>query len=152
MSDPIVFDATSPRLALPLLYSGQAQKEFYVNEAFAIIDALLHGSVEGTSPAPPETPIDGTGWIVGAGATGEWSGRDGTIACQQSGQWLYVSPRDGMRLLDRSTGQQVHYLNGWQRVESPAEPSGGSNVDTEARQAIVELMAALKGAGIFAQD
>jgi hypothetical protein len=35
MSDPLTFENSSPRFGLPFLYVGQAQKEFYVNEALA---------------------------------------------------------------------------------------------------------------------
>lgn len=149
MSDPLLFDSVSPRFGLPLLYAGQSQKEAFVNEAHALADALLHCAIEGEAAAPPVTPIDGTNWLVGTGATGDWLGQDGKLACRQAGNWLFVSPRDGLRLLDRSTGQERRFFETWRIAEEAGEPFGGLVVDAEARAAILQLIAALKVAGIY---
>jgi len=149
MSDPIIFDTTSPRFGLPLLFVGQSQKEAFVNEALSLADALLHCAIEGVASAPPASPVDGTNWLVGTSATGAWAGNDGKIACRQAGNWLYVTASDGMRVLDRSIGQERLYRSGWQVPAVPAAPSGGSTVDTESRTAITALIAALRQAGIF---
>ena len=53
MIEPIVFDATTPRHAMPFLIPGQAQKEMFVNESLALIDMLLHPVVTGSATAPP---------------------------------------------------------------------------------------------------
>ena len=129
--------------------SGQSQKEFYVNEAHSLADALLHASCEGEATDPPATPAEGEAWLVGASATGVWVGEDGKLASYQAGNWLFASPNDGMRLFDRSTGQVLLYLGGWQRPAAPAAPSGGTTIDTEARTAIADLVSALTEAGIF---
>lgn len=149
MSEPIVFDSTSPRLGLPLLFAAQAQKEVYVNEAFALIDGLLHGTIEGTQASPPASPADGINWLVAASATGDWNGQDGKLACRQAGNWIFVSPCDGMRLLNRGNGQFQHYRGGWHVPAVPTGPTGGGTVDTEARASINALIAALATAGIF---
>lgn len=149
MTDPISFTATTPRFALPLLFSGQAQKEFYVNEAHSLTDALLHASCEGEAAAPPATPVEGEAWLVAGGATGEWTGEDGKLALRQSGNWLYAAPSEGMRLFDKSSAQVLLYHGGWQRPSAPAEPSGGAVIDAEARAAIADLVTALIAAGVF---
>jgi hypothetical protein len=149
MSDPIAYTTVTPRFGLPLLFAGQAQKEFYVNEAHALVDALLHAACEGEAAAPPSSPSEGEAWLVGSGASGDWSGEDGKLAAYQSGTWLFVQPNDGMRLFDRATGQVLLYRGGWQRPAAPAEPTGGSTVDAEARTAIAGLIAALVDAGVF---
>jgi len=149
MSDPLTFDNTSPRFGLPFLYSGQAQKEFYVNEALAIADALLHCAIEGTSATAPTSPVDGENWVVASGATGDWAGHEGSVACRQSGDWLFVMPRDGMRIFDRSSGQSWLYSSGWQVPSAISAPTGGTTVDSEARTVITALIAGLRKAGIL---
>ena len=131
------------------MLAGQAQKEFYVNEAHALADALLHAACEDEAAAPPVDPADGEAWLVATGATGEWAGEDGKLAARQAGNWLVVAPKDGMRLFDRATGQVLLYNGGWQRPAAPALPSGGSVIDAEARAAIADLISALVGGGVL---
>jgi hypothetical protein len=95
------------------------------------------------------TPGEGETWLVGDSATGEWVGQDGKLASRQAGNWLFAAPGDGMRLFDRSTGQILLYRGGWQRPPAPNAPTGGTVVDSEARSAIADLVAALAEAGIF---
>ena len=148
MTDPISFTSATPRFGLPLLFSGQSQKEFYVNEAHALADALLHATCEGEAADPPAAPAEGDAWLVGTGGTGAWAGADGKMASYQAGNWLFAAPNDGMRLFDRSTGQMLLYHAGWQRPAAPGAPSGGTTVDAEARAAIGDLGSALIQAGI----
>ncbi|MEO0061505.1 MAG: hypothetical protein RLZZ08_65, partial [Pseudomonadota bacterium] len=138
MTDPVTFASTSARFALPLLFSGQAQKEFYVNQAHAIIDALLHPVVEGTADAPPVNPVAGEAWLVGTAPSGAWAGHAGKLAAFQSGTWIFAAPRDGMRIFDRAAGQDARYENGWLKAARPAAPAGGATVDTQARTAITD--------------
>lgn len=140
MSDPFLFDTASPRFGLPLLFPGQAQKEAFVNEAHALADALLHIAIEGGAAMPPATLADGASWLVDAAATGDWAGQDGKLACRQAGNWLFVAPRDGMRLLDRSTGQKRRFFASWRIPEEAVEPTGRLIVDAEARVAILQLI------------
>jgi hypothetical protein len=150
MSDPITFESASPRLGLPLLFAGQAQKEAFVNEALSIIDGLAHGAVEGELASPPSTLADGQAWLIGSSASGAWTGHSGQIALRQSGQWIFVEPQDGMRLLNRSTGQDMRRAgNVWRAPSVPGAPSGGTVVDAEARATLTALLVALRQAGIF---
>lgn len=149
MSDSILFPSSSPRFGLPLLLVGQAQKEVFVNEAHALADALMHCAIEGEAAAPPPVPVDGTAWLVSSTPSGAWVGRAGLLACRQAGNWLYVTPRDGMHVLDRSSGQTRAFIGSWRKPASPLEPSGGAVVDAQARAVIGQLIAALRVAGIF---
>jgi hypothetical protein len=149
MTDPIVFDSTTARLRLPLLFTGQAQKEVFVNEAHVILDALVHGAIEAESDVSPADPQDGDCWLVAPTATGEWSGHEAQLACRQAGQWIYISPQDGMRVFDRSRGQELFYSQGWIIIAPIQEPIGGSNVDPHARAAIADLISALTDLGLL---
>ena len=149
MSQPVSFPSASPRHALPFLFVAQAQKEFFVNEALARIDMLLHTAVEGEADAPPVAPADGECWIVGSAPAGDWAGNAGALACWQSGNWLFATPPSGARVFDKATGQQAHFDNGWNRAAAVAAPAGGSVQDSEARTSIAGLIAALASAGIL---
>lgn len=148
MPDPL-FDSRTPRFDLPLLFAGQSQKEGYVNEITARLDALLHCAVEAEQAAPPAAPVDGQCWLIATGASGEWGGMSGQVAMRQAGNWLYAQPRDGMRLFNRATGQGMLFNAGWQAASRPAAPSGGTTIDAEARTAIAAIVASLTTAGII---
>lgn len=149
MTDIFTFASTTPRLGLPNLFTGQAQKEFTVNEALALIDALLHAAIDGEAAAPPSEPREGECWLVGSAPTGDWTGQPGQIACRQSGTWLFAAPVEGMTVYDRSAGQLIRFRDGWIRTASVAVPSGGEVVDVEARTAIGELIDNLNTLGIL---
>lgn len=147
MPDPL-FDSRTARFDLPLLFAGQAQKENFVNEMAARVDTLLHLAIEGEQAAPPASPVDGQAWLVASGATGDWTGQTGKIAARQAGNWLYAAPRDGMKLLNRATEQEIRFSGGWKVAMRPSVPSTGAVVDSEARSAISAILTALTTAGI----
>lgn len=147
MPEPL-FETVTPRLGLPLLFAGQAQKEGYVNEIAARIDSLLFLAIEGQADTPPTDPDDGTSWLIGSNPVGAWAGKAGHIASFQAGNWLFSAPFDGMRLLDRSSGQEIRHIGQWTIPQRPAVPTGGATVDTEARAAIAAIVASLTDAGI----
>jgi hypothetical protein len=149
VTDPISYTSTSPRYALPFLFTGQSHKESFVNEAFALADMLLHPAIEGTIDTPPASPAAGECWRVRDAPTGEWTGRTGCLAAFQADTWLFARPRNGMSLLDLSTGQIVRYFDGWKAPVSIAALAGGAVIDSEARDAVAQIVAALKTAGIL---
>lgn len=149
MNDPVAFTSRTARFGLPYLFSGQAQKEFYINEAYALLDSLIHPLIDGTANFAPQEPAEGTCWLIGPEPEGEWIGRSGQIACFQSGSWLYAEPRDGLRVYDRAAGKDMRYQDGWQSAAEVAPPKGGKTVDAEARAAIAGLIKALVAGGIL---
>lgn len=149
MTDTLSFSSSSPRLGLPLLFSGQAQKEVYVNEALSLVDAMAHCTIEGSATTPPASPTNGNNWLVASTATGDWAGQDGKIACWQSGNWLFVAPFDGLRVFNRSTHQFAYYSGGWKIPVAVIAPSDGTTIDTQARSTLANLISALQTAGIL---
>ncbi|WP_427964185.1 DUF2793 domain-containing protein [Altererythrobacter sp.] len=132
--------------------SGQAQKEFFVNEGLAIMDALLHPVVEGVQTTPPNTPADGEMWIVATPGQAEWTGQDDNLAFFHGSEWRFIVPYDGFRAYNRSLGRIDLFIGQWSSLNEPQPPSGGVVVDTEARASIAEILAALSAAGVFSQN
>ncbi|XUU61651.1 DUF2793 domain-containing protein [Erythrobacter sp. HA6-11] len=149
MTDTITFSAKTPKLGLPNLFAGQAQKEFFFNEALGIIDGFWQIAIEGSSAAPPSTSAEGECWIVGASASGEWEGKERNLALRTPAGWNFVQPHAGMLVFDKSAGKFSRYDSEWNGANSIDVPQGGGVVDAEARTAIEELVAALRVLGVL---
>ncbi|WP_338467040.1 DUF2793 domain-containing protein [Novosphingobium sp. ZN18A2] len=149
MSDPLAFPEITPRYSLPMLFAGQAQKEVTVNEALSCMDTLLHAAIAGESATPPANPSPGETWLVASGGTGLWASHDGDLAAWTDGGWRFTAPKPGMRVFDITLGMFRHYHQSWTETAAPAGPQGGDVVDSQARQAIADLVATLCNAGIF---
>ena len=149
MTAPISFPSTTKHVSLPLLFAGQAQKEFFINESLSVIDALLPSIVAGSLAAPPAQSEEGSIFRITAGATLEWAGHDDELAIQIGGEWRFVTPFEGMTVFDQTNGVLLHFRSGWQSASSPNEPSGGAVIDTEARQMLSELVNSLRMLGVF---
>jgi len=139
------------RFAFPLLSVAQAQKEVTHNEALTLIDALIQLTVEdGPLAAPPTTPDEGQCWIVGAGASGAWSGRVGTIAVSTAGGWRFVAPREAMRVIRLRDGAAMTFTGGaWVGPPTLSPPVGGGVVDSEARSALAALISLIEAHGLL---
>ena len=105
--------------------------------------------IEAELAVPPASPVDGLCWLIATGASGDWTGQAGKIAARQAGNWLFFAPRDGMRLLNRATGQEMRFLTTWKHPARPAAPTGGSVIDSEARSVVSALITALVEAGVL---
>ena len=159
------------RLGLPFIEPGQAQKELSHNEALRLIDVAVAAAVETVGAnAPPASPTDGQCHIVGTAPTGAWAGHAKAIAGYAPGGWRFVAAVAGMTALDKASGQTASYdgtawvigtvkgakleLAGSQvvgaRLAAVANPSGGANVDAEARAAIVAILDRMRNHGLIA--
>jgi len=160
----------TPKLRLPFLFAGQAQKELLHNEALQILDSLIHPvleEVEGREP--PNSPAPGSCYIVPDGAIGEWSREDKKLACFTQAGWRFLEPYEGLTAVRQADAVPVIYLNGqWNfgklrgfeliidgrkmigRPTAPiAAPAGGSVVDKEARAALAEVLHSLRSHGLI---
>jgi hypothetical protein len=162
--------AQTDRLGLPLLATAQAQKEMTLNEALALLDSAVQAVVLAIAPSTvPASPSPGQSWIVGAGASGAWTGHDGALASWTSGGWRFVAPFEGMAVWSLADDVPARHAAGvWEigtlkaarlfvngdqvvgvRQPAIADPAGGSTVDVEARDAISQLIDALKTHGLI---
>lgn len=163
--------ARSPRLQMPLMSAGQAQKELTHNEALILLDNISHACCAGgPSNTPPPSPELGLSYLCGPVPAGDWLGHAQGVACWTEGGWRFVQPFDGLQLIDRATGFTWRFLDGkWTTgivnaaevhingskvlgAQQPPIPNatGGAVVDVEARSAISQMLVALRAHGIIA--
>jgi Protein of unknown function (DUF2793) len=161
---------TTERLKLPLLATGQAQKESTHNEALALADMLVQPVVQAVAPpSVPPTPSLGQSWIVGVGAVGAWAGHDSALACWTGGGWRFANAFDGMTVWNLATNSharrsaatwQSGIVNGSQfrvgdvqvltaRQSAIASPAGGATIDAESRIAVTAILTALRTHGLI---
>lgn len=87
----------TPRLGLPYIVQGQAQKEVTHNDALVRLDALVDLYILDRDLAdPPGSPSDGDAYIVAASPTGAWAGQAGNIAYLIDGAWRFYVPVKGL--------------------------------------------------------
>jgi len=105
--------SATARLSLPYIAPLQAQKQYSYNEAMAVLDQLVQPAVlSRTTTAPPASPDEGDAYIVGASATGVWSGKDGNLACWLNGGWSYRAPADGWLAYVTDTAEFAVFQSG----------------------------------------
>lgn len=162
-------DATS-RFNMPLLASGQAQKEVTHNEALALVDVLTSAVVESMLSTPPTDPNAGQGWIIGTAPTGSWSGREGSLAFWTGGGWRFIVPPEGMKVWMRVAELEARraatqwelgivsanevWLEGVKvvgpQLPAIADPATGTVIDAEARAVIGSILERMRSHGLIA--
>jgi hypothetical protein len=110
----------SPRLLLPYLQAAQAQKHVTHNEALRRLDGLVNLTVEDRNRStPPTNPVEGTAYLVAAGASGLWAGWSGDIALWANGAWMRLPARIGWRLwVIAEQVMLVRLAAGWVTVDA----------------------------------
>ena len=158
------------RLALPLLATGQAQKELTHNEAITRLSFATQASVVAIAPSTvPSAPSPGQCWVVGASAAGAWAGKDAQLACWTANGWRFIVPFDGFTVWSIADGKYASFTSfAWSvgiveavqvnvggvqvvgaRQAAITSPSGGSTIDAEARSAVTTILGALRTHGLI---
>lgn len=146
------FPTTTRQLGLPLLFVGQSQKEFFVNQSLGVLDALAHRVVEASLTTPPADPSDGACFRILAPATGEWTGHEDSIAVRIGGDWHFVTPSPGALIHDLSQKCCLYFDNVWHSSTLSANATGGANIDAEARALLAQVIDALGKLGLVARQ
>ena len=129
----------TPRLALPVIEAAQAQKHVIHNEALVLLDALVQLSVESRAlTVPPASPAEGACYIPAAGASDDWSGWDGDIACYSGGGWLRIAPVPGCKAWLRDERLTLAYEDDVWR-DGVALTAHGGRVTLRAKEEEVTL-------------
>lgn len=147
-------DDATPRLSLPYLAAGQAQKHVTVNEGLSRLDALVQPCVVSrTVTAQPAAPADGAMWIRPAAATGaDWAAAPvHSLMRFEAGAWEAIVPAAGFTAWVVDEGLMAVF-DGTAWTGLAAGSAGGpltrSAFGAEIRVEIHETEASLSGATV----
>lgn len=102
--------ASTPRLVMDYLSSGQADQEILHNESMNILDSLVGLNIIDRTLSTPPTAANGEAYIVATGGTGAWSGHDGEIAIYYNNQWAFIEPVEGMMAWLSTEGFMIRFV------------------------------------------
>ncbi|MBU3992583.1 MAG: DUF2793 domain-containing protein [Alphaproteobacteria bacterium] len=126
---------TTPVLGADELVGGQAIPETTVNETVRRLEqgAAWFQFKDRDLAVPPGARGDGDCYLVAAGGSGFWSGKDGQIAYYQTGTgWLFIIAREGMGAGVQDENIAIAFLGGsW-----TALATGSAYTDAMARAAV----------------
>ncbi len=117
----------TPRLSLPLLAAGQAQKHVTHNDALTRLDALIHLVADSrTQMVPPATPTELSAYIVPDGGSGIFAGRTDQVALFEDGGWTFLTPRAGWQAWVADEAEHHLWTGTEWRRDSPLSGLGAS--------------------------
>lgn len=133
----------TPRLALPLLAAGQAQKHVTHNDALMRLDALVHLVVASrTQTVPPVVPGETAAYIVPSDGAGVFTGHQDDLAIFEDDAWSFLVPRAGWQAWVTDEAEH-HVWTGTQWRRSQPQSSVGAEIwgvnapaDTTTRLAV----------------
>lgn len=147
-------DDATPRLSLPYVAAGQAQKHITVNEAFARLDGLVQLAAESRATlAQPASAADGAIWILPVAAAGPaWGGQPANlIARHEAGAWDFLTPTAGCMAWIKDEGQALVFDGtAWTPIASTfkAVHAARSGFGANTRFEILEQEVTLSGASM----
>ena len=143
----------TPRLSLPLLAAGQAQKHVTHNDALTRLDALVHLSVESrTQIAPPAVPTELSAYIVPPDGTGAFAGRAGQLAFYEDGGWTFLTPRPGWQAWVADEAEHNLWTGTEWRRDSPLSSLGAESWGVNATADATNRLAVSSDASLFNHD
>ena len=122
-------DSNTPRLGLPYLAAGQAQKHVTLNAALAGLDGLVQTAVVSrTMLAPTAAPLDGQIWLVPPSPTDtDWMGLTDRLVRFEGGSWETLPVVEGHLIYVKDEKTLVLFgAGGWFDV-LPQKPPGPRN-------------------------
>ncbi|PXA78570.1 ribonuclease III [Caulobacter sp. D4A] len=147
-------DAATPRLSLPYVAAGQAQKHVTVNEGLARLDGLVQPCVVSrTVTAQPAAPADGALWIRPAAATGaDWAVAPANSLMRfEAGAWEAIAPAAGFTAWIADEGQMAVFTgSAWVALSSTftSLTAARSPFGADVRVEIREVETTLSGASV----
>jgi len=100
----------TPRLSLPLMHSGQSQKEITHNEALILLDVLINPIVQAIGvETVPKNPKVGQLFIIGAKASGDFANHQKKIAQKLEHSWRYIMPSRWMQVTMDKSGEKYQF-------------------------------------------
>lgn len=118
--------------------------------------------INSTTTSPPGSPARGDAYIVGGGATGDWTGYDYQIATYLDGAWEFSgTPGNGWKVYDSATALLMTFDQSFWRIigtqcSNVAQPDVTVSVtplqaEVQAiNDAVDDLIAALVTSGLMA--
>lgn len=140
----------TPRLSLPLIAAGQAQKHVTHNDALTRLDALVHLAVESrTQTVPPVTPTELSAYIVPPDGAGVFAGRTDQLALYEDGGWTFLEPRVGWQAWVADEAEHNLWTGTDWRRDSPLSGLGAESWGVNATADTTNRLAVSSDASLF---
>lgn len=126
---------TTPNLNLPEIVESQAGKAITHNEALAMLDVFVNGTLlSRTTATPPGSPTAGDAYFVPGGATGDWAAQIGKVAHWYNNQWyFYPTPVQWLcYFLDETENYRFNGTD-WDLVQSGGVDAAEFGIGTTAK-------------------
>jgi len=135
---------TTPYLGLPELSQSQANPDVTVNEAVALLAAMLKG-IEAIQNAPPGLPTEGDAYVVGTAGSGAWSGKNNCVAVYVGSSWRFIPGNDdnGTQI---AMGANQEGLRVWHKGENRGYVWTGSAWEVQTAELVSATVAGLGSA------